>query len=152
MAARHTYLALERGRANADRLAGNQDPLAQVRGFFLVFCRSAASHAARWYAAFRGRAFLTLDITDVRQYTPGMGDKIRKTEGLRLLERAMAERSWNGSELARQLNTDSGLVSRWRNGQRVPDRASAVKIHALLGVPVDAWDRSPSKLSSRPAA
>ena len=49
----------------------------------------------------------------------------------------MAEREWSQNELARQLETDSAVVSRWFTGKQRPGLELALKIQTLLGIPVE---------------
>ena len=42
-------------------------------------------------------------------------------------------------EAARKIGIDQGSLSRWLNGNRLPDLQSAIRIEDVFGVPVRAW-------------
>ncbi len=69
-----------------------------------------------------------------------------KTAGKRRLGRGasavlqeLSKRGWSQSDLARELETETGSVSRWMTGSRVPSLEMAVRMKKLLGVPVEFW-------------
>jgi len=45
----------------------------------------------------------------------------------------------NQPRLSEALGVSVSVVSRWLNGQRVPNWSSAVKIEKLLGIPAKIW-------------
>jgi hypothetical protein len=49
-------------------------------------------------------------------------------------------------EFARQIGTSSGVVNRWLNGKRVPDRHWALVVERQTGgaVPVSSWEEEPA--------
>jgi transcriptional regulator with XRE-family HTH domain len=61
------------------------------------------------------------------------------SDGARLLREVLALQGWSQNELARQLGTSSGLVSRWLSGRRTPGLVWAIAIARLTGVPASAW-------------
>ncbi len=69
--------------------------------------------------------------------------RVGLSEGAVRMKAALVDRGWTQNELARRLGTSSGLMSRWLNGDRTPDRSSAVQIEKLLGIKPELFDRLP---------
>jgi len=65
------------------------------------------------------------------------GKPAKVSEGIRLVRAAIAKRGWTQNELARQVGTSSGLVSRWMRGDQNPDIRSAMRIADLLGIALE---------------
>jgi transcriptional regulator with XRE-family HTH domain len=62
---------------------------------------------------------------------------------IKAVREALEQRGWTQNELARQLGTNSAVVSRWLSeGPRNPGLEMALKIEALLGVPAGLWVES----------
>ncbi len=82
----------------------------------------------------------------------------RFSEGARLAWRALTERGWTASDLRERMTGPSGsllgvgVVDRVLYGDSLPSLPSASQIETLLGVPMAAWARSPSRRFVLPAA
>jgi transcriptional regulator with XRE-family HTH domain len=74
------------------------------------------------------------------------------SEGARLLWQTMEARGWTQVELAAELEVDSGLVSRWLYGERVPGREMALRIEEKLGIDPKFWGQKPTIAFVPPAA
>ena len=60
--------------------------------------------------------------------------------GAQLLAEALSQRGWSQYELAARIEQAQPTVSHWSTGRRKPDRASAGRLLALLGIPSESWD------------
>ena len=54
-------------------------------------------------------------------------------------------------ELARRIERADSSIARYLYGDRLPDRASAIKLAEVAGVPAEAWDLKPSVAFVLPA-
>ena len=59
--------------------------------------------------------------------------------GRELLRRYQVREGIRQADLARRLGVSAAAVSLWLRGLRTPDRAAALRIARVAGVPVDAW-------------
>lgn len=59
--------------------------------------------------------------------------------GISAVLEELRRRGWSQGDLARELNTGTGTVSRWLTGSRLPDLDMAVRIERLLGVAPSLW-------------
>lgn len=57
---------------------------------------------------------------------------------------ALSRLGWSDARLAAEMKADSAAVSRLLYGDRPANRRQAVQLLALLGIPLEAWDRPTS--------
>ncbi len=60
----------------------------------------------------------------------------------------MVERGWSDARFAKEIEEETSIASRLLYGDRKANRQQAVKLHALLSIPFEAWDQ-PTKLRRR---
>jgi transcriptional regulator with XRE-family HTH domain len=65
-----------------------------------------------------------------------------RSAALPLVWNAMTERGWSDARLAKEMGERTSIVARLLYGDRPANRQQAVKLHALLGIPFEAWDQS----------
>lgn len=51
----------------------------------------------------------------------------------------METRGWNGRKVAREIGVSAPTVTRWLNGERMPNREHMGRLHKLFGISADAW-------------
>lgn len=68
-----------------------------------------------------------------------ISDLMAKPKAVPVLRAALVKRGWTQNELARQLGTDTAVVSRWMTGRRKPGLELALKLEDLLGVQAQLW-------------
>lgn len=61
---------------------------------------------------------------------------------------ALTRLGWSDARLGSEMRTDSAAISRLLYGDRKANRRQATKLLALLGIPLEAWDR-PTALRRR---
>jgi transcriptional regulator with XRE-family HTH domain len=66
---------------------------------------------------------------------------VKVSAAQRLRER-LDEKGWNQTRLSDELGIRDSTVSRWLSGERSPSRDMACRIEAVLGIPVEAWQKS----------
>lgn len=64
------------------------------------------------------------------------------------LRRALAS-GWTIRTIAHEIDVSPGSVSHWASGVCVPTYRSRQRLHALLGIELDAWEREGSELIKR---
>lgn len=62
-----------------------------------------------------------------------------KIDAPQMLRDALAKRGMKQTALERALNVSVGTASRWLSGKKCPDVSHAVRIEAMLGIPVSVW-------------
>lgn len=53
---------------------------------------------------------------------------------------AMDSKGWSDADLARELDDHTGKIAKLLYGERRPNRTLSIKIMALVGTPIEAWD------------
>lgn len=76
----------------------------------------------------------------------------RFSEGARLLWKVLDDKRCSQLQLQRELGEHAGVVNRLLYGDRLPSLETAVRIEALYGIPVNAWNEAPKKKFMPPAA
>ncbi len=65
-------------------------------------------------------------------------------EGARLLWSLLARKNWTATRLAREIQADASVVTRWLYCDRRPGLQSAQVLQRMFRIPLASWHASPS--------